>query len=1163
MINADKLGKRAATRSDAEFAAEEARLLDELLASADLSSPTVPEIRSGDQTSDTEASHDQVTWHAPAPAPEQPEEQAETVSPSAYSAPESASPTPTDATTMISGDELRELEELHQAWTLVDTEPVAEEAKPVDEPPASPELGLPTVPALLPGDQTIDAVTSQDRGFWQASVPAPEQPVEQAVSPSAYGAPESAVPTVTDTATTINDDELRELEEPHRTWTLGDAELDAEEAKPVDEPPAPAELSSPAALEALPGDQTTDAETPQDLGTWQVPVPAPEQPVEQAVTESPSADSTPESAVPTVTDTATTINDDELRELEELHRTWTLGDAELDAEEAKPVDEPPAPAELSSPAALEALPGDQTTDAVTPQDLGTIQAPVPAPEQPEPEAATPSPSAYGTPESAIPTVTDTATTINDDELRELEELHRTWTLGDAELDAEEAKPVDEPPAPAELSSAAALEAPPGDQTTDAETPQDLGTIQAPAPRPEQPEPEAATPSPSAYGTPESAIPTHTTSATISADKPAKPDIPHRVWNFRDIAAVAEEVKPVHEPPSSAELSSAAALEALPGDQTTDAETPQDLGTSQAPVPAPEQPVEQAATVSPSPHIAPAPDVPKPTTSGTINADEPDKLAARYRSWSFRDIAAAAEQAKPVDKPSSSAELGSPSVPEVLPGDQTADAETPQDLGTRQAPVPVPEQPVEQAVTASPSAHIAPSLAVPTHTASATVNVDRPGKLDARYRPWTLSAAELVAEEDSTYATTVDAARPGSLDARYRPWTLSAAELVAEEEKPVDEPAPSIDLSSDTTPEVRSADQTSDAEAVRGQATRQADLLPAPPQAEEPGVTVSPPTSSAPKSAGTASGDTTAMVTADKPAELGARYRPWTLRDTKPGAEQAKPIAEQAKPVDEPAKPVDGPAASADLTSDTTPEVRSDEQASDAETPHDQVTSPAEPAPAPEEPEEQMVTVPPSSYSAPTSVPTFTNVTTILGETKKSSRPLRVSPTAVGILALVFLLAALGTGFVALRQNSSAGQWRQHDQNAVALNHALSTRNDVLSRDLASARAAVTSLNSQTSVLSGQVKSLQIKLSSTASANGRALARTALLTQLTKEAGTVSSELSMCVGEVSSLQTEIANDLSNLSHKDPLLQSNTRTASQVCASAQLGNQQLQTTLHGAG
>jgi hypothetical protein len=158
--------------------------------------------------------------------------------------------------------------------------------------------------------------------------------------------------------------------------------------------------------------------------------------------------------------------------------------------------------------------------------------------------------------------------------------------------------------------------------------------------------------------------------------------------------------------------------------------------------------------------------------------------------------------------------------------------------------------------------------------------------------------------------------------------------------------------------------------------------------------------------------------------------------------------------------------------------------------------------------------------------------------------------------LVFLLAALGTGFVALRQNTAAGQWRQRDRNAVALNRTLSTRNDELSRDLVSAHAAVVSLNSQTSKLSGQVKSLQIQLSSAASANGKVLARTALLTQLTKEAGTVSSELSMCAGDMNSLQTEIANDLSNLSHKDPLLQSNTRTASQVCASAQLGNQQLQ-------
>jgi hypothetical protein len=105
MINADRLGKRAGTRSDAEFAAEEARLLDELLASADLSSPTTPEIRSGDQTSDAETPHGQLTWQAPAPIPQQPEELTVTVAPSAYDAPASA-PTFTDTT--INADELDE-----------------------------------------------------------------------------------------------------------------------------------------------------------------------------------------------------------------------------------------------------------------------------------------------------------------------------------------------------------------------------------------------------------------------------------------------------------------------------------------------------------------------------------------------------------------------------------------------------------------------------------------------------------------------------------------------------------------------------------------------------------------------------------------------------------------------------------------------------------------------------------------------------------------------------------------------------------------------------------------------------------------------------------------------------------------------------------------------
>jgi hypothetical protein len=220
---------------------------------------------------------------------------------------------------------------------------------------------------------------------------------------------------------------------------------------------------------------------------------------------------------------------------------------------------------------------------------------------------------------------------------------------------------------------------------------------------------------------------------------------------------------------------------------------------------------------------------------------------------------------------------------------------------------------------------------------------------------------------------------------------------------------------------------------------------------------------------------------------------------------------------------------------------------------------AQAATAPQQPEEQAATVSPTAYRAPTSAsPGFTDTTMMLGETKKSRRRLRVLVTT---LAAVFFVATLGTGFVALKQNRAAGQWRQHDQSEVALDHALLTRNDALSTELVLAHSTVASLHSQTSELNGQIKSLQVQLSSVTNAKANLVNRSALLTQLTKEAGTVSNELSMCVGETNSLQTEIGKDLSNPSHKDPLLQSNTRSASQVCATAQQGNRKLQSTLRG--
>jgi len=288
-----------------------------------------------------------------------------------------------------------------------------------------------------------------------------------------------------------------------------------------------------------------------------------------------------------------------------------------------------------------------------------------------------------------------------------------------------------------------------------------------------------------------------------------------------------------------------------------------------------------------------------------------------------------------------------------------------------------------------------------------------------------------------------------------------------------------------------------------------------------------------------------MIRTDRLGELDARYRDrvWTFRDTESAAKEAKLVEELL--------------ASADLRSPTAPEVRSVGQASNG-----QVTWQAASPSAPRQPEEQAVTVSPSEYSAPASaVPTFIDTTT-MGKAERPRCRLRVPSSVVATLAAVFFVATLGTGFVALRQNTSAGQWRQHDKSEVALNHALSTSNEVLSRDLVSAHAAITSLNSQTSKSNGQVKRLRIQLSSVPNTRGM-LRQYALLKQLTSQAGTVSNELSLCDLDVNSLQSEIERDLTNLRHTDPRLQSNTHSTGQLCAEAQQYNQQLHSTLSAPG
>ena len=678
---------------------------------------------------------------------------------------------------------------------------------------------------------------------------------------------------------------------------------------------------------------------------------------------------------------------------------------------------------------------------------------------------------------------------------------RAGTRSDAEFAAEEARLLDELLASADLSSPTTPEIRSGDQTSDAETPHGQLTWQAPAAVPQQPEELTVTVAPSAYDAPASA-PTFT-DTTINADELDELDELRQAWTLGATEPAVEEPKLVDELPASADLSSPTTPEVRSVDLTSDAERAHEPGTWQVvPATAPQQPEKLTVTVLSSAHGA-------PTDTTTISADEPGELDDLHQTWVLGATELEVEEAKLVDEPPGAVDLISPTTPEVRSIDMNSDAEAPHGRRTWRAPRAVTlRQPEEHAAIVSPSASSTPEPAGPTFTD----------------------------------ATPINAGKPGKLDARYRPWTLRDTELAVEETKLVDEPAASSDLSSPTTPEVRSGDQTSDAMTLRRQVTRQAEPASVPQQPEEQAVSVTPSANGAPTSVPRFT-DTTATRRAAKPGKIEPRYRPWTLRDSHVSAEEAQAVDEAA--------------VSADLSSPAMPEVRSGDQASDAMTLRGQVTAQA--ATAPQQPEEQAATVSPTAYRAPTSAsPGFTDTTMMLGETKKSRRRLRVLVTT---LAAVFFVATLGTGFVALKQNKAAGQWRQHDQSEVALDHALLTRNDALSTELVLAHSTVASLYSQTSELNGQIKSLQVQLSSVTNAKATLVNRSALLTQLTKEAGTVSNELSMCVGETNSLQTEIGKDLSNPSHKDPLLQSNTRSASQVCATAQQGNRKLQSTLRG--
>ena len=703
------------------------------------------------------------------------------------------------------------------------------------------------------------------------------------------------------------------------------------------------------------------------------------------------------------------------------------------------------------------------------------------------------------------------TTMSDvDEVGKLDALHQAGTGEDTEFAAEQAKLLDEILASADLGSPVTPEVRSIDETSDAELSHDEGRAALASP-PGQPQGQAVSVSEAAYGVPAFVGPMFTGTTTPGEDGEAVAlDAAHQDGTGSDIESGAEEAKQLAETPAGAELASPVAPEVVSIDETGDGELSDDEGRVALAFP-PGQPLGQAVTVWPLAYSAPISAAAPFTDTTTPGEDgEAVELEAAHQAGTGTDTEAAGEEAKQLEETAAGAELGSPGMPEVVSIDETSDAELSHDEG-RAALASPPGQPLGQAVTAWPGAYGVPAFAGPLFTGFTTLAKD-----------------EAVA-----------------LDAAHQAGTGSDTESAGEEAKQLEETPALVELDSPGTPEDRPVEETSDAGTPPDE--EQAEPAPAAEQPAEEAVTVRPGAYSASISAAAPFTDATTTaedVEAGEAGELEAAQQAGTEGDTESAAEEAKQLDEVP--------------AGAELDSPGTAEVRPVEEVSDTETAHDQDR--AEPAPAAEQPVEEAATVSEAASSAPMSAAAaFSDTTAMLGETRKSRRR---SPAVVAILAAVFLVAALGAGFVAVKQTTASRQWRQRDQKEVALNHGLSTRDGVLSNDLTSTHAAITFLNSQTSKLNGQVKSLQTQLSAVAAANRKALDHNGLLTQLTNQASTVSNELSMCVGDVSSLRTEIDSDLSKPSYKDARLQPNMHIADQVCATARQDNQQLRSSLSGA-
>ena len=483
---------------------------------------------------------------------------------------------------------------------------------------------------------------------------------------------------------------------------------------------------------------------------------------------------------------------------------------------------------------------------------------------------------------------------------------------------------------------------------------------------------------------------------------------------------------------------------------------------------------------------------------TLGDIDVGKLDGLHSSGAPQGDEFAAEEARLLDELLASADLSSPDTPEVRPVHQLSDDD--QWQGTSSAR--------EQSQQ--------PTLVVVPPFTNAVINGD--SSLTDRTLP-------------------VEANEPSVLG---RDAIDADAESAAEEDKQPGRRPISVDLSWLDKLDGRAPGPMSGAEtpSVHEQTT----LASTEERPLEHTVVVPPFTYSAPTT-DLASVDTTALSEKFDVHEVEVLHE-----ETTPGAGVAEIAAEEAMPgagvaeiAAEEAMPADECLATAEISAPDAPEANSDAQ--------ETLSS------APELPFGQATTVTPDVVITPSPDPAFTGQAG-LGETTESRR--RTSRAILAVLAAALLVTTLGAGFVAVKQHDSSLQWRQRDQEAAALTASLVTRNGELSRNLANVNGSVTSLNSQTSRLNNEIKSLQTQLSAAKQAQVKTFGRS-VLGQLTKEAGSVSSGLAMCVNDMNSLRTEINRDISNLRSPDPHLQPNTQNTDAWCATARQDNQQLQLTL----